>query len=239
MAAIAKHLVLYIDHFHRHGTIINDIKPSHIFITAEGKIKMFPFAMSQLFQKRITKSKSVFKGAPFYLAPEIIQGSRPSKESDIWGLGISLSELATGQLPYRNFQKTKVLFEILNSPPPTLGSQFSRYPPLSSKIRDFVTACLSKDCSKRPTTKALLEHPFLRDAPPQNAVAEIFFKSGGISSSFSDQHSDLNVDSSSKPNTVGEQSRAVSKMTSHDVRPPHRRSENSSPRRSTPTKAAS
>lgn len=86
---------------------------------------MFPFAMSQLFQKRLTKSKSVFKGAPFYLAPEIIQGNRLSKESDIWSLGISLYELTTGQLPYRNFQKTKVLFEILNNPPPSMNAIYS------------------------------------------------------------------------------------------------------------------
>lgn len=46
---------------------------------------------------------------------------------------------------------------------------------------------LKKEPTERPSTKTLLQHIFLKDAPPQNAVAEIFLKvNEGGSSSFSD-----------------------------------------------------
>lgn len=68
---MAYHLTKFVNHFHSKAIIINDIKPSHLFVTAEGRIKMFSFSMSQIFQKRITRSKSAFKGSPYYLAPEV------------------------------------------------------------------------------------------------------------------------------------------------------------------------
>ena len=75
-AAIFYHLTKYIELMHSSGMIINDIKPSHIFITEEGSVKMFNFMMSQVFQQKIKRSKTVVKSAPYYVAPEVELGSR-------------------------------------------------------------------------------------------------------------------------------------------------------------------
>ena len=62
------------NHFHAQGMVIGDIKPSRLFINPEGHIKMFSFSMCQLFQSKLTRSKTAFKGAPFYMAPEVKLG---------------------------------------------------------------------------------------------------------------------------------------------------------------------
>jgi serine/threonine protein kinase len=71
MSAISFHLAKFIAHFHANNQVINDVKPSRIFVTSEGHFKMFTYTMSQLFQKRIARCKSALKGAPYYLAPEV------------------------------------------------------------------------------------------------------------------------------------------------------------------------
>lgn len=43
-------------------------------------------------------------------------------------------------------------------------------------MRNFVHSCLCKEPEKRLSTKQLLQHEFLKGCPPQNVVAEIFFK---------------------------------------------------------------
>lgn len=43
-------------------------------------------------------------------------------------------------------------------------------------MRSFVHSCLCKEPEKRLSAKQLLQHEFLKGCPPQNVVAEIFFK---------------------------------------------------------------
>lgn len=69
--ALAFHLTKFLNYFHETNTPMIDIKPSSLFITEEGKIKVFSYEMSQLFQNRLTRSKAAFKGSPYYLAPEV------------------------------------------------------------------------------------------------------------------------------------------------------------------------
>ena len=45
------------------------------------------------------KSQS-FCGSPAYLSPEVIQGKGSNKQSDVFGVGLVLYELLTGQSPF-------------------------------------------------------------------------------------------------------------------------------------------
>ncbi|GLD65020.1 dual specificity mitogen-activated protein kinase kinase 7 isoform X1, partial [Lates japonicus] len=73
--------------------------------------------------------------------------------ADVWSLGISLVELATGQFPYKNCKTDfEVLTKVLQEDPPLLPLSMG----FSLDIQSFVKDCLTKDHRKRPKYHQLL-----------------------------------------------------------------------------------
>jgi serine/threonine protein kinase len=45
------------------------------------------------------RTKSLFQ-TPHYMAPEVINGEVPTKNSDIWSIGILIHRMVFGRLPF-------------------------------------------------------------------------------------------------------------------------------------------
>ncbi|XP_050417278.1 dual specificity mitogen-activated protein kinase kinase 7 [Patella vulgata] len=145
-----------------HGVIHRDVKPSNILLDEKGTVKLCDFGISGRLVDSKAKTRSA--GCAAYMAPERIDPPDPTKpdydiRADVWSLGISLVELATGEFPYRNCKTDfEVLTKVLEEDPPLLPAADD----FSFEFQSFVTECLTKDYKKRPKYKKLLDHQFIK-----------------------------------------------------------------------------
>ena len=170
IATILREVLKALDYFHENKQIHRDIKAGNILINDKGEVKIadFGIAAKLLEQGQRKRARFTVIGTPCYMAPEILAaGIGYTEKADIWSLGITAIELATGSAPYANLFPLEVIVRISNSPPPTLPDDKD----FSSAFRDFVKQCLQSSPSKRATAHQLLESKFIKQSVPINQIA--------------------------------------------------------------------
>ncbi|GAB1869971.1 mitogen-activated protein kinase kinase [Camponotus japonicus] len=145
--------------------IHRDVKPSNILLDRRGNIKLCDFGISGQLVDSIARTRDA--GCRPYMAPERIDPQRArgyDVRSDVWSLGITMMEVATGYFPYPKWNSVfEQLYQVVQGDPPRLspnenGNHFTM------DFVNFVNTCLIKEETQRPKYNKLLEHPFIRRA---------------------------------------------------------------------------
>ncbi|MED6124393.1 hypothetical protein PIB30_058538 [Stylosanthes scabra] len=92
------------------------------------------------------------------MAPEVLRNEQLDVSADIWSLGCTVIEMATGRYPWAGEVSNPAasVLKIANGDEiPQLPTHFSK------EGLDFLTKCLERDPKKRFTAEELLHHPFL------------------------------------------------------------------------------
>ena len=138
--------------------IHRDVKPSNILLNSRGEVKICDFGMSTQLQNTLDPANT-WVGSTTYMSPERISGLQYIWNSDIWSLGISLVEIATGKFPYQQdhgeLELVDLLDRIVDMEPPKLPETFS------ADFRDFIALTLVKRVEERPHAEMLVGHPFV------------------------------------------------------------------------------
>lgn len=86
-------------------------------------------------------------------------------KADIWSLGCTVLEMATGKPPYGEEMETHgVLWKVGNGEAPTIPEEFDE------DLKDFIRNCLEVNVANRPTCDLLLTHPFITGEPMTSPV---------------------------------------------------------------------
>eukprot|EP00055_Hartaetosiga_balthica_P005890 m.17926 g.17926 ORF g.17926 m.17926 type:complete len:411 (-) comp4861_c0_seq2:126-1358(-) len=170
--------------YHRHHVIHRDIKPSNILINSDGAVKLCDFGVSGELHNSLANS---FVGTRSYMAPERLKGEDYTVESDVWSLGMSLIEIATGWFPIPSSNLDNPLVEIREAPATTqdllpekreagmvifelLTCIVEGEPPklpadkgFKDEFISFVDGCMQKLPTDRLTLDGMVKHSFIDD----------------------------------------------------------------------------
>lgn len=155
---------------HRAGLVHCDIKPHNFLVTPDGRVKVTDFGIARaLASIHPGEEQDVVWGSPQYFAPEQAAGNAPSPASDVYGMGVIMYLMFTGQLPFTSKSATELgeqhRFE-QPKPPMELN------PKIPSALNEIMLKVLSKEPSARYRTADQLGRVLLTFAAPQDVVAQ-------------------------------------------------------------------
>ena len=147
VVAVARDCCAGLAYAHATGLVHRDLKPQNLLLEADGRVKIADFGIARTLDgTSLTLTGSVL-GTAGYLAPEQASGDQVTAAADIYGLGVTLHQLATGNMPGPDAP-----------------------PALPDPLRGVVARCLEPDPARRPTAEALsamLDEPATLVAPPR------------------------------------------------------------------------
>jgi len=114
---------------HEGGVVHRDVKPSNVFLTARGLVKVLDFGLARASDlgtsdespTEIRTRTGVTLGTHGYMSPEQVAGEEVDARTDIFSLGCVLQEMLTGESPFRRSSATATLAATLSDPAPPLG----------------------------------------------------------------------------------------------------------------------
>uniref|UniRef100_A0A8D2AMD1 Mitogen-activated protein kinase kinase kinase 19 n=1 Tax=Sciurus vulgaris TaxID=55149 RepID=A0A8D2AMD1_SCIVU len=158
-----KQILQGVAYLHENCVVHRDIKGNNVMLMPTGIIKLIDFgcakrlAWAGLNGTHSDMLKSMH-GTPYWMAPEVINESGYGRKSDIWSIGCTVFEMATGKPPLASMDRMAAMFYI--------GAHRGLMPPLpdrfSENASDFVRMCLTRDQHERPSALQLLKHSFLK-----------------------------------------------------------------------------
>src|SRR6188768_134125 len=146
---------------HDAGIVHRDLKPGNIFLARgrndemEPKLLDFGISKSSGHDKlKLTTSKGLLMGTPFYMSPEASQGLEMTPLSDQYALGVVLYEAATGANPFSGASTFgEVVRQVTTGDYPPVAT---RNPKLSKRMIAIIERAMHLDPSRRfPDMRAM------------------------------------------------------------------------------------
>ena len=117
--SITEQILMALEHAHSKGIVHRDIKPQNIMMLKNGSVKVADFGIAKLPNAETVTMTDKAIGTVFYISPEQASGKQIDRRSDIYSLGVTMYEMATGKLPFVADSPVSVaIMQVKNTPRP-------------------------------------------------------------------------------------------------------------------------
>ena len=145
---------------HDAGLIHRDVKPSNVFLTRRGVVKVLDFGLAVFGEEelghRVTQTGEVL-GTPGYMSPEQARGSRKMDgRTDVYSLAVVLYKALSGVTPFGSDAAIAVVVRMLTQ---DAGSLRELRPAVPVALADLVKRAMAREKEGRPPTM----HAFVRE----------------------------------------------------------------------------
>ncbi len=135
-------------HAHQRNVVHRDIKPSNLILGTDGAIWLTDFGLAKRLDDVTLSLSGVLLGTPRYMSPEQASAMRTPVDhrTDIYSLGATLYELATGQPLFPSESPHVIISQILSVEP---KSPRQIAPCLPRDLETIILKCLCKNPAQR------------------------------------------------------------------------------------------
>lgn len=109
-----------LDRAHALGMVHRDVKPSNIFLTSSGAVKLIDFGYVKVAGAGSVTAIDVVPGTPAYVAPEVARTEALDGRADLYGLGVVIFRALTGTLPFDGNHPVAIIDKALHAERPSI-----------------------------------------------------------------------------------------------------------------------
>jgi len=169
---VADQVLLALDFVHRAtdeagrplGLVHRDVSPRNVLLSTEGEVRLADFGIAKATLLKDQTRAGVRKGNYAYMSPEQVMGRPLTGASDQFALGVTLTELVSGQRPFDGATPLDTMDRVREAVRPELAG-------VDEDLRQLLWTALAKDPGRRfPSAEAFRQGlAVLRRAGPDVA----------------------------------------------------------------------
>jgi serine/threonine-protein kinase len=168
VVSIASGICSGLEAVHARGIVHRDMKPSNVFLTTSGAVKIGDFGIASVASDvTVTRAGEVFGSAP-YVSPEQVSGDPIDARADLYSLGCVMFEMATGRPPFAGDDPAALAYQHVHTKPERADALVTRVPPA---LASTIEGLMAKDPEDRPESADALRRSL--EAMPLPAASDV------------------------------------------------------------------
>jgi len=124
-----------------------DIKTGNLFFTKDRTVKIMDFGLAKTIEE-VRKSSTMIGGTPYFMAPEQAAGDELDHRADLYAFGVTLYQLLTGTVPFR---EGDLAYHHRHTDPP---DPRTHVPEIPAELAELILKMLAKSPGDRPEDAA-------------------------------------------------------------------------------------